>query len=370
MDGGVESYDEPPSDTLDPAALAHLPGDPAAGPPQAASMASGSGPSWNGPDYEGHGFTAAGRRSRRGLYTAGVMIAATAAVAGVMIVNRSSAHPSPVAFLTASFQRMTAAKTADISLSGTIALAGQSTILNGSGQVNFAASAMTFSLSGSNGGRTVAVARAVLLNGEMYLAVGQAGSSLGTLTGGREWIEVPVTQSPGAHGSLPIVTPTMLNQPGVTVRALGSRVVDGVNCTGYAVTPSIPADTVSPAGGYTGSELSTATVQGTVVGLFKNPPTITVWIDPQGFVHEAGLTLQTSITIPASSRSLLPASSVNTLPASSSSSIPWGGPNVPFSVTLTVDFTHLGAPVTITAPPPSDVTSLDTLLQNITQAPH
>ena len=365
MDGGVESYDEPPSDTFDPAALADWTGDSEAGAPWAASATSGSGPSYNGPEYVDRGFTAAGGRSRRGLYTVGVIIAAAAAATGVLVVNRSSPQPSPVAFVTTSLQRMTAVKTADISVSGTIQAAGQSTALNGTGQVNFATSAMTISLSASTGGRTATVLRAVLLNGNFYIAVGQAGSSLGKLTGGREWIELPGSQSSGSHGSAPIVTPTMLKQPGVTVRALGSRVVGGVNCTGYAVTPSIHTHTVSPIVANTESGLSTVTVQGSLGGLFKNPPTITVWIDAQGFVHEAGFNLQTSITIPANSLSLLPGNSSNTIPASSSSIVPGGGPNVPFSVNVTLDFTHLGTPVTITAPPPSDVTSLDTLLQNI-----
>jgi hypothetical protein len=260
---------------------------------------------------------------------------------------------------------MTAVKTADISVSGTIHAAGQSTALNGTGQVNFATSAMTISLSASTGGRTATVLRAVLLNGNFYIAAGQAGSSLGKLTGGREWIEVPGSQSSGSHGSAPIVTPTMLKQPGVTVRALGSRVVDGVNCTGYAVTPSIHTHAVSPVVKNTGSGQSTVTVQGSLGGLFKNPPTITVWIDAHGFMHEGSFSLQTSIMIPANSLSLLPGNSSNTIPASSSSIVPGGGPNVPFSVNVTMDFTHLGTPVTITAPPPSDVTSLDTLLQNI-----
>jgi hypothetical protein len=115
----------------------------------------------------------------------------------------------------------------------------------------------------------------------------------------------------------------------------------------------------------TGSGQSTVTVQGSLGGLFKNPPTITVWIDAHGFMHEGSFSLQTSIMIPANSLSLLPGNSSNTIPASSSSIVPGGGPNVPFSVNVTMDFTHLGTPVTITAPPPSDVTSLDTLLQNI-----
>ena len=87
MDGGVESYDEPPSDTFDPAALADWPGDSAAGAPPAAGATSGSGPSYNGPDYEDRGFTAAGGRSRRGLYTVGVIIAAAAAATGVLVVT-------------------------------------------------------------------------------------------------------------------------------------------------------------------------------------------------------------------------------------------------------------------------------------------
>jgi len=345
MDGGVESYDEPPSDKFDPAALADSPGDSAAAPQASATRRSG--PSYNGPDYEDRGFTAAGGRSRRGLYTVGVIIAAAAAATGVLVVNRSSPQPSPVAFVTTSLQRMTAVKTADISVSGTIHAAGQSTALNGTGQVNFATSAMKMSLSASTGGRTATVLRAVLLNGNFYIAAGQAGSSLGKLTGGREWMELPGSQSSGSHGSAPIVTPTMLKQPGVSVRALGSRLVDGVNCTGYAVTPSIHTHSVS------------------LGGLFKNPPTVTVWIDARGFMHEGNFSLQTSITIPANSLSLFPGNSSETIPASSSSIVPGGGPNVPFSVNVTLDFTHLGTPVTITAPPPSDVTSLDTLLQNI-----
>jgi hypothetical protein len=347
MDGGVESYDEPPSDTFDQAALVGRPSESGAGAPPSASATSGSGPVRDGQDYEDLGFSAAGGRSRRGLYLAGVLIAAAAAAVGVLLVNRSSAQPSPVAFVTTSLQRMTAVKTADLSVSGTIQAAGQRTVLNGTGQVNFATSAMTISLSASTGGRTATVLRAVLVNGNFYIAAGQAGSSLSKLTGGREWIELPGVQPSGSHGSAPIVTPAMLKQPGASVQVLGSRVVSGVDCTGYTVTPSIPTHTV-----------------------FKNPPTITIWIDAQGFVHEAGVSLQTSITIPANRLSLLPGNS-SAIQASGSSIVPGSGSNVSFSINVTVDFTHLGTPVTITAPPPSDVTSLDTLLQNIgTTATH
>ena len=73
MDGGVESYDEPSSDTCDWAALADWPGGSAVGAHPAPSATSGSGPSYNGPEYVDRGFTAAGGRSRRGLYTVGVI---------------------------------------------------------------------------------------------------------------------------------------------------------------------------------------------------------------------------------------------------------------------------------------------------------
>jgi hypothetical protein len=293
------------------------------------------------------------------------MAVAAAAAAGLLIANRSSAQPSPVAFVTTSFQRMTAVKTADISVSGDIRAAGQSATLSGTGQVNFATTAMRISLSSSSGGRTSTMLRAVVLNNKLYIALGPAGSPLGKLTGGRDWIEVQFTVSPGSGGSAPIVTPTMLKQPGVTVRALGSKVVDGVTCTGYAVTANIDTQTVSPVGETTGDGLATPSVQGSLGGLFKEPPTVTIWIDAQGFLREADYSLQTNLTIPANSLSLLPGNGSTAIPASGSSVVPLGGRKVPFSVNVRVDFTHLGTPVSITAPPPSDVTSFDSLLQDI-----
>jgi len=112
--------------------------------------------------------------------------------------------------------------------------------------------------------------------------------------------------------------------------------IDGVSCTGYAVTLSRQsmieaARTESARLGYS----SAMTAQELSLVQHMSPPTVTVWLDAQGLVREMSLNLGVQ---------------ANGLGSSAAAG-------------LVIDYTHFGAPVQITAPPPSDTVSYQSFLK-------
>jgi hypothetical protein len=349
-DGSAERYDEPPFGAYEPA--------------DAAAGAEGSGlgpaPAWGGPAGQAPDLAGAGgayayspgfapggpRRSRKGRLAAVAVIAVAAVVAVVLAAvngSRSATGPdqahaiSPVAFVTRSAGQTLAERTADLTLSGTVQASRQSVAVSGTGEANFSANAMTLELDYSASGRS-AIETEILIQGNLFYTEIINGQSLAQLTGGREWIQMPTQQSGSANliGSDPLSSLSVLEQRGNAVRMLGTKIVDGVSCRGYAVTPGKQAMIaavrkqianlgLSPAVG----DLELSLVQG------MSPPTLTVWIDAQGLMQQMSVGLQMSAL----------------------------GTSV--SANMVVDFSHFGAPVLITAPAPSDTISYKSFLQTI-----
>jgi hypothetical protein len=362
-DGTIETYDDPPSPPPNPhptpaprppAAPQPTPAPRRTLPPQRepASQRADAAPQYAGPPpYAG----ANGRRGpgpgsartqpgkpRAGLFVAAALVVAVAVLAAVKLVhdsgstaNPSQATPttSPAAFVTRSAQQTLAQRTVDTSLSGTMQIAGESIAIKGTGQTNFSTDAMSFDVHANAPGGAVEET-AILVNGNLYYALSLNGTNMAQLTGGRKWIQMPVQQSAAANlaGSDPVTSLSTLEQQGSTVRVLGTQVIDGVTCTGYAVTPS----TQAMVAGATKLGLSPATTSQELQQIKgMSPPTVTLWIDAQGIVQQMNINLQVNVE------------------------------GTGDSATMTMNFSHFGTPVTITAPAPSETISFSSFVQKL-----
>jgi hypothetical protein len=208
------------------------------------------------------------------------------------------------------FSASSASGTTHTAIQGTGAfdLGGKAGTLNMT--MGFPAGAMTF--------------REILLNGHAYVAMSVDDRSL--LPKGKSWIVEPVpSQESGTTdltgGNLTAVL-TSLEKQGITVRSFGTKVIGGVSCTGYSVTP--------PDG------------QGTS----------TVWIDPQHLVRE--ITANETVDILSEGASASAAST--------------GATSAP-SVDLTMDLAYSAAPLHVTAPPAASTVPFDAFLQQLGQNP-
>jgi hypothetical protein len=359
-DGTVECFDEPPSDTF-------IPADAVAEPDRFERAAAASAaPPWSTADptdfYRGYApgssyppdtsyppntYVPRPRR-RRHLR----LIVAVTAIAAALIVNfvvsKGSRSPSsspdqtqtlasPAAFVTHSAEQTLAGHTSDLTVSGAISLAGKSVTVNGTGEMNFDTNAMALDLRMASSSLSFEE-KEVLVGGNFYYGISVNGSSFAKLTGGRDWIQTPVQQSEDANlaGSDPLSSLSVLEQQGSTVRPLGSKTIDGVTCTGYAVTPSLQAMITATREEDAKLGASSA-VTGQDLQQVRNtpPPTITIWSDAHALIHEISISLPINVQGSTGSGALV------------------------------MDFSHIGAPVSITAPPPSDTISYSSFLQNL-----
>jgi hypothetical protein len=357
-DGNVETYDDPPSaprnppdapPRLPPAAPAAPAASAASAPPQSEEYAGplrrvgGPGRREPGPDFAPR----PPRRPRAGLFVAAAMIVLVAVLAGVKLVDGSGSGSatqpgqalptSPVAFVTRSAEQTLAERTVDTSLSGTLQIAGASIAVNGTGETSFSTDAMAFDLHANAPGGALDETE-LLVNGNLYYTLTVNGTNMAQLAGGRKWIQMPVQESASANlvGSDPVTSLSTLEQQGSTVRVLGTQVIGGVTCTGYAVTPSTQAMLAGARAESANLEVSSATTNQELQQIKgMSPPTITVWIDAHGIVQEMSINLQINVDGTAD------------------------------SADMTMDFSHFGVPVTVTAPAPSETISFSSFVQNL-----
>jgi hypothetical protein len=372
-DGKVESYEDPPSHTYEvpedeaeaeesvpvPAAAAggyapggYPPGRYPAGGYAAGGYAGGAPPRAGAPGQYPYGpaaqqvrAQAARRRSHALLIVAATAIVA-ATVAGMVVLVKQESHSStnpnqPTAISQAAFVRQSAAKTlaertANLTLSGTVQSVGHTVTVNGTGAINFNTNEMEINLSAGSPGQLL-TEQEILVNGNLYLTLTISGTSLAKLTGGRAWIQMPVAQSGSANqvGSDPLSSLSLLEQQGIEVRSIGTKIIEGQSCTGYAITPTKAQMLASVRAEFTKLGLSPALLaQEVALAQEMLPPTVTVWIDAQGLMREMSMNLglQTS------------------------------GSNSTVSGSMAVYLQYLGSPVQIATPAPSDTISYASFL--------
>lgn len=279
------------------------------------------------------------RRGRRMEYA---FVAAGAVVAVLVFValGGGARKPAiaPAAFVTKAAQRTLAQSTADVTLTGSVKVAGVSLALGGSGQVDFATGAVSLNegVSLPNGSMTESV---IQVGGNLYLNVSENGQGIAAVTGGRHWVKVPIPQSGSSNltNGSPASELLLLSRAGAKVTSLGSLSIGGRSCNGYAATPTRQAMIAAATKEFKLLGLSAADTDAALQVLQAvRPPTIRIWFDP--------------------SRQLACQMIVNQRfgsPTSSSS-----------TVGQTVEtFTQYGVSVHITAPAASDTVSLQQLLK-------
>ena len=345
-DGRVEVYDEPPEDwspveaasnaQVMPAMAAAALSDPAAptrvfsaiqpSPAPAPAVAAAQSP------YV--------QRRRRWMEYAFVAAGAVVAVLVFVALGGGSGKPAiaPAAFVTSAAQRTLAQNGADVTVLGTMNLAGQSLTIGGHGEVDFSTGAMSLTAGASlpNGSLTE---QEIQVGGNLYLNVSNNGQSIAAATGGRHWLEIPIAQS-GAQGLMngsPASSLALLSQKGAKVTSLGTSSIGSQTCSGYAVTPSRQAMIAAARqeSAKLGLPTSVTSVALQMVQAMA-PPTISVWFDPS-----RQLACKVSVYMHFGTS------------ASASSS----------GAQMAMTFAHYGAPVKITAPAASDTISVQQLLK-------
>jgi uncharacterized protein (UPF0333 family) len=375
-DGKVESYEDPPSDTYEapedeaeaerfvpvPAAApggylagGYPPGRYPAGGYAAGGYAGAAPPRAGvdgqyayGPAAQQVRAQAVRRRSRAFLVVAATAIMA-ATVAGMVVLVKQESHSTPnpnrpTAISQAAFVRQSAAKTlaertANLTLSGTVQSLGHAVTVNGTGAINFNTNEIEVNLSAGSPGQLL-TEQEILVNGNLYLTLTISGTSLAKLTGGRAWILLPVAQSGSANqvGSDPLSSLSLLEQQGIDVRPIGTKIIEGQSCTGYAITPTKAAMLASTRAEFTKLGFAPAQIDQEVsLAQEMLPPTVTVWIDAQGLMREMSMNLG--------------------LQTSGSSSTVSGS--------MVIYLSYLGSPVQITAPAASDVISYTSFLKSL-----
>ena len=315
--GGVESYDEPPSVTFDrgAAATAAVTGTSPAGvqpgawpgeqlvPPTPSPGEQAAPPA---PAAPAAPAAASPRRRRR----FGVIYTATAlaliAVAGIVVIvvrgGGGQTRLSDVAYVTHSAQHTAAQHSVDVSLAGTVQADGQSIKISGAGGINFSTDSSELTLLMTVAGHRV-IEKEIQVPGAAYVTLTVDGKNLARQIGGRDWIRVPVQSSSTAtaRGGSPQSALRLLEQHGIAVRGIGSKTIGGVQCAGYSVTPSRQAMLAAV------RQISAGKLPPGVAATLRavTPPTFTIWLDGHGLLRQMTANLQVG-AVPGTSAAAAP----------------------------------------------------------------
>lgn len=268
------------------------------------------------------------RRPRARLLSAVVVVGVGALVAASLLAGKYlGSSLTPTAFVTQAAQRTLAEHTAGMTLSGTMTVDNVRLPLHGTGEVNFTSGALDLTMGADFHGEML-TEHEIGAGEAAYLAVTVNGTSYPQNDGGRPWMRMPLPQSraAGFGGGDPSATLSVLAQKGNKVRTLGTKVIGGVTCTGYAVTTGKSALIA----GAKAEQAATGTPASVASGAMRaieniKPPVYTVWFSAQELLRR--------MTVHLSS-------------ASQATGI---------GADLVVDFSDYGAPVHISAPSASKV---------------
>ena len=272
------------------------------------------------------------------VYTASVLAVAAivAIVLGHAAYERHQLAVEELAFVTRSAQHTLSEQTADVAVTGTVQASGHTVTVTGTGEVDFSTDAEALNAQFSADGQQV-VEKEVITRGRFYYTLSVNGTSFAKLTGGRDWVQVPLPSSSSANlsGSDSRSVLILLEQSGDTVRALGAESIGGITCTGYSVTPTQQAMTAAAR-----QEISALKLSPDVASAIRSvlsrisPPTLTVWVDSQGLLRQLSARVQ-----------------IGSLAGAVTSEV-------------VENFSNFGAPVHIAAPPTRDVVSYRAFLRD------
>lgn len=224
------------------------------------------------------------------------------------------------------YQKTVGQKSSDVALSMNERVSGQVIKITATGAFNYATNeghlTMAINLGSAGAAQTL---QEVLANGQAYIELPPSEQSL---LGGKPWIAVPVgSGSSGVSGESPTSALSLLQASASGVTKVGSATIDGVPTTEYRarVDPTKAASKQSP---QVRKLFQQALSQ--FAGLHSVP--VQAWIDNQDRIRR----IKETVTLNPNAGSA----------AASAGRI---------TVATTVDLTNYGVPVSVTVPPPDQV---------------
>jgi hypothetical protein len=252
------------------------------------------------------------------------------AIVAVLVATVGSGSNADAAIVTA-VNSAIAQKGAHVTLTGTVTSAGQTESFNGTGAVDFTNNAMQLAMDVDAGGQQEQ-AQFLYVESTIYEGLPQ----IAQLAPGKSWVSIDLgslTQgSAGGAGQLggnPLAALHALAANGNAVRPIGASTVDGQSVQGYAVTLNRQAIEKALQSGKVPAWVSHALAQIHSVGATED-----VYLDGAGKLVKVSTSLVESVKS---------AGSVN--------------------VQVSYELSDYGTPVSITAPPASEVLSFSQLLQ-------
>jgi len=276
--------------------------------------------------------TSTHRRIRRPLAAGAAIAVAAGVVAGVLAATGSPpASPRQIVLDAAVFAEQQ--HTADVTMSLSSAGLPNDSQLSGTGtgKANFDTGAMSASYSYSGLPNVEGLDLKMLYVGDtLYMDVEQSGQDISALLPGKHWIEESISQSAQESSGASLGNPTaMLNAlaaNGNTVMPIGSSTINGISVSGYKVTVNKAAAQQR----INSSNLPSVVKQGAESFLAAGNIRIDVWVNGNDLVR-MGFAMNF--------------------------------PSVPdATITMNEDFSNYGVPVSITAPNPSLVVTLQQFL--------
>ena len=186
--------------------------------------------------------------------------------------------------------------------------------------------------------------------------------ALDSLTGGTGWLKVtlPKDASAGAdQASLAVLADparlvSLLTSIGGTVTNLGTVDLAGAQTTEYRTTVTL-ADLIARTGLPTGGSATTSAIATVLSQLGSTSVPITAWVGKDGYVRQ----LQASLDL---SRATVAGLAADVLAGGATSG---SAAQTTSSTSVTVGFSHYGAPVSVQVPPASEVTDLGGVARSI-----
>jgi hypothetical protein len=281
------------------------------------------------------------KRQRALIVTVAALLMIAAGVGGILATSGGSSAPgsgmSAADFVVTSTQNTVAQRTADMDITGSVSVQGTTVPISGSGQIDFTTTQVSASLDLTADQRTVSE-KELLSDGQAYMNISIDGQGMSGLSGGAQWIEIPLPQqsasSIGGADVDPLSAIKMMEQRGAAVVPLGPSDIDGDTVSGYSVTPSQSEiegalQKEVQAGQLPASSLSTRLNEAKALGTFN----VDIWIDGNDLLRREAVTI--------------------------------GGGTSGATADVAMTFQDYGTPVSIQTPAPGSVVSLSQFMNDV-----
>lgn len=271
----------------------------------------------------------AARRTRAQLILVGLLIMAMVAGGLLFVVGGGTGAEAAVSDAVA---RSAADGSAAVTLSGTVAVAGRSVAVSGSGVVDLGSQSAQLTLSSRTAGHQT-TEKAIFVDGTGYLYF----PTLSSLVPGKTWISMDLSTLMGTDGAGDLSSETnpaswlpLLTQQGNQVTALGPSTVGGTPVQGYSVT--IDKSTID-------AHISSANVPSWLRSVLSeitfNSIDAKVYVDGSGLLRRVTVSTQETV-----------------------------GSSEVVEIQEATTYSNYNAPVTISAPPPSEVITFEQALHS------